>query len=108
MIGRFFLIQSESHGGKYFEETPYLPGPPGFTRQDAMVQLAGIHDPLAIWECIPTEGYMHDISEEMARMWFDTLKWRMPQADLPPFVVEHMPSDEIVDYYDAQEGLGIK
>lgn len=96
-IGRFYLIECPHRDGSYMSESDHLPRGKDQTVKDGLAALRQHDEALAIFECIPNEGYMRDVSEDMARAWL--AEFDGERDDVPKFIYVQLGDGEIDAHY---------
>lgn len=96
-VGRFYLVEVSGREGSYFVETNTLTRGKDMSAKDGLAFLQQQDDALQVFECIPNEGYMRNVSEDMARAWLDQFDGE--RDDLPAFIALHLSDDDLDEHY---------
>lgn len=95
-IGRFYLVECRSREALYIPETAVRRGR-DMTAAEGLDWLRRQDEPLTVFEVIPAEGYVRDVSEDMARLWLAAFDGE--EEDVPAFVVEHLSIEDVQQHY---------
>lgn len=112
-LGRFYLIEVDHREGSFIAELDNLTRGKNLSPTDGLTELKQRDHAIAVYECIPAEGYMRDVSEDMARLWLAEILtgpfWRdFDPADAttwPSFIGHHLTNDEAQREMEAVRGV---
>lgn len=99
-IGRFYMVEVQGREGSYMVESDNLPRGRNLSPKDGLAFLRQQDDALAVFEVIIAEGYVRDVSEDMARAWL--AEFGGERDAIPAFIALHLDDDDIEAHYEDQ------